>query len=154
MILERMLLYSLLITGVLIFAFWGISCKSTESLSMEKDQKITIGSFGGFAGAFKEYTIHSDGLLSLRSRNNGNVKPLSKLEQTTVTQFFSILTELNEDATAIYNPGNMTYFIKLYKGDNEVVEWVWGGGEEPMNQIQSIYRTLTKLCKSQEHPIK
>jgi hypothetical protein len=154
MVFKRIRLCSLYFLIILSLAFGVSSCKTTESMPESSDNKITIGSFGGFAGAFKEYTISSDGLISLRARNNGDVRPLSKMEQNTVKQFFSILADLNNDSTTIYNPGNMTYFIRLHRENKENIEWVWGGGDQPVNQIQSIYRTLNKLCRSYENPIK
>lgn len=153
MILKRTHSQSLWIIGALIFMLWGISCKSGPTSALKKNQKITIGSFGGFAGTYKEYTILPDGLLLLKTKSNGEGRPISKLEQTTVTQFFSLLSDLDADASAINNPGNMTYFIGLHEDSKNLV-WIWGGGEEPANQIQSIYRSLSKLCRSQEHPIR
>jgi len=131
------------------------SCKSSSEIKLSKKSvKITVGSFGGFAGAFKEYSIDKSGLLSMKTKHEGTPRELTILNERTVTQFFSVLTDLGSASKKVYNPGNMTYFIRLHYENQEPVEWVWGGGEQPESQIQSLYSILSKMCRAEEHPIK
>ena len=147
-------LYGFVAVIIMVLFLMASSCKSTESMPTDNSTIISIGSFGGFAGTYKEYTIKPNGLLSIKTNVDSEEKQLSKLEEKTVTQLSAVLEELSRNVETTYNPGNMTYFVKFYNGDQDPVEWVWGGGEQTNSRVQAMYRILSKLCKTQEHPIK
>ena len=138
----------ILLSSVFCFSLFILSCKSTVSLMVDNPERIVFGSFGGFAGSFKEHTLTPDGSTFSQLRHQGEILNGQKIEQSVVDQAMSVLAQLQKEDYKISDSGNMTYFLRMYKDGVETNEWVWGGNnEKPDQRLRIMFKTLSKFCE-------
>ena len=127
------------------------SCKTTEKLTPTELTKIQYGSYGGFAGAFSEYVLLTDGSVYSKFKINEEYSMNHTLSKENTDQLFNILNRLAAEEDPINDPGNMTYFIKYSSKDNPIIEWTWGGTTlKPSTTLKILYRNLTTLSEKTE----
>lgn len=127
-----------------------LSCKTTEPLTPQEEDKITFGSYGGFAGAYQEFVLLQDGSLFKKSKLKGNFEQMESMKKDNTTQMFEILKRLAKEEPEFSITGNMTYFIKYHQKGEQTVEWSWSGAEKPSNTLKILYRNLTSQSKKKE----
>ncbi len=144
--------YTILIA--LAVAFFFLSCKSTEKSftpdTFEGD-RLTFGTFGGFAGIENKYVLLSNGqIFKYSKRDNG--KEVDRVEKKMVEQIFNNVDQLKLRDKMINDPGNMTYFLQL-KGKDESTKWKWGGGtDQPDPSLLLFYKNLWKIAENHAVP--
>jgi hypothetical protein len=143
MILAKMLF----ISGVL-FLTIALSCKSTQPLGPEQPDKISYGSYGGFAGAYQEFVLLKDGSVYEKAKFKEEYSLMESISTEATGQFFNLMSGFSSTMPEIHQPGNMTYFIRFGAKGMDSKEWVWGGpNAQPPQSIKILHRNLMSLSK-------
>ncbi|MEL6124514.1 MAG: hypothetical protein AAFR14_12420 [Bacteroidota bacterium] len=128
-----------------------MGCKSTEPMLREHPLRIEYGSFGGFAGSYTMYTAVPDGQVWKQDRHQGDHNSMAPIDEAVLQQAVAILRELRKAKYAIHQPGNMTYFVRLFEGqDVDDYELVWGN-EDPDPRAKILYQSLVQLAIEQTY---
>ena len=101
-------------------------CKSKYNTPNEYEgDRITFGSYGGFAGKKTEYTILSNGDFYKGIGAQGSVDQMAHDSDNQAIQFFSNYKVLQFDTLNIDKTGNMTHYIIMYDKDKEPHRLQW-----------------------------
>ena len=121
-----------------------IGCAASKDLN--PNSKIVFGYFGGFAGSYTEFTIFGDGEIVFKNSLRDEGVVIRQLDQKTVKDLFEKIHNLKLYELTIYNPGNLSYFLKFnYK--NKDYDLLWGGEEEAPDTLREYFRQLSILTK-------
>lgn len=133
---------------ILISSLLLIQCKSTKDLDQADPFVISFGSFGGFAGSFTEYLIFHNGQVNKRSRLNGPLTEMAPVNKEVYDESLEILDNLQREHIVLDDPGNMSYFIKVFRNNESIYELVWSNPDLPdFRSVKSLYDRLNNLCK-------
>ena len=142
----------LIIAGIiaLIAAF---ACKSTIPPDPNHLDKISFGSYGGFAGSYTEYVVLPNGKSYVKKSLRGEYSELGSLKKRDINQFNEILQNLKSEKYSISDPGNMTYFVRVHEHGKEPYELLWGGSNQTCDQrVVILHKSMSLLCKD-NHPV-
>lgn len=137
----------LIISGALILLIF-LSCKSTKTLGPDQSDKITYGSYGGFAGAYEEYALLKDGSVYEKMKFKEEYSLIQSISAESTAQFFKLMSEFSTSLPQIHQPANMTYFIRFQSSGRDTTEWVWSGSNaQPPQSIKILHRNLMSLSQ-------
>ncbi len=117
-----------------ILALTDLFCSSQSSY-------IVFGSGGGFTGQYSVYKLFPNGkVLKGSGRTEMKYLEYSKIKKSEASR---IINELNElKIVSFSEPGNMSYFIKLYH-DGKETNYTWGAkGFKVPEELVNIYRNV------------
>lgn len=137
----------LIISLTLVFVAYFLSCRSNKGWNSKVGTPITFGSYGGFAGTYKEHTINDDGLVHFKSAIKGEAQVVKNLSEDELKSIFegvhtSKLCELKHDS-----PGNLTHFIKFTYAD-ESYHLKWAAGTEIPDNLRAYFKLLRSTVKN------
>lgn len=130
----------LLITTV--FLLWA--CASSKGVT--SDSKIVFGNYGGFAGSYTEFTVWGDGDVHYRNAPKGEVTVIRPIDARGVRQLFESIENQALYNLGIYDPGNLSYFLK-FEYRNRSYHLLWGGNEGVPLALKNYYKLLSQLTK-------
>lgn len=131
------------------------SCKSKEkyaslAASMEKENSITFGNYGGFSGAKTSYTVLKNGQFFYQAPRSNATREIEEMKGKTAKQLFNNISSLGIDKMEINDPGNMTNFVH-YSIDGATKKLEWGGMNETVPQnLKLFYTNLMQIAKNTE----
>ncbi|NOX86186.1 MAG: hypothetical protein GXO86_09520 [Chlorobi bacterium] len=118
------------------------SCASQKVLNQYAGTQIVFGNGGGFTGQVNEYTLSTDGTITLVKSLEGDTVVISTVSRKTAGKIFSLLSDSGLDTLDFKHPGNRYYFIKERENGikNEVI---WGNPDYTVPaQIENLYTLL------------
>ncbi|MGE5355216.1 MAG: hypothetical protein ACM3PT_03180 [Deltaproteobacteria bacterium] len=126
--------------ALIMISFGCFSCKSQQQgYDDYKGKKITVGSGGGFTGAFDEFAVLENGkVFHFNSLSKQRVM-LGKLDKNITDQVFANYKLLNISEKKINAPGNMSYFVQFEDG-NVRLKSVWSDLNSTDQQLLLFYR--------------
>lgn len=124
-------------------------CKSKYNTPNEyKGNRITFGSYGGFAGKKTEYTLLSNGDFYKGTGTQGSLDRMTHDLDDRAIQFFSNFEVMQFDTLNIDKTGNMTHYIVMYDKDKEPhrIQWPDYVGSAPKS-LEIFHRNLFAFAK-------
>lgn len=126
--------------------FVNHSCKSTKPLTPEHQHKLSFGSYGGFAGSFKEFVLVPNGQVFLKKRFGAEYQELHRISQNQCSQFFETIKSFEVLGLEQNQSGNLTNFIKYSSDGVEKIQWSWPAGSEIDKRIEILFKNLRAVC--------
>jgi len=123
------------------------SCATSGKVSDDSSHpRLIFGNGGGFTGIYTSYELSDKGhvfaLLADSSRQKVN-----HIRKKQTRDLFTQADKLMVAQPAFNHPGNITWFIKYYKG-NELFEFKWGDDTMPVSsEIIDFYNQLNTIVK-------
>ncbi len=118
------------------------SCTSQKVLTQYAGTEIVFGNGGGFTGQVNEYTLSTDGSITLVKSLEGDTVVINTVSKKTAGKIFTLFSESGLDTLDFKYPGNRYYFIKERK-DGIKHEVIWGDPNHPVpSQIENLYTLL------------
>lgn len=114
-----------------------VSCKTNQFIAGSDITRIEFGGGGGFAGTSRTYSI-----LPNRNvlENGATVKTVSR------KQLSKIMDLAGDLGSEIFHPGNVYYFIYIYRGDSKI-QYVWSWGDELPDSVKDLYKELNSFVQ-------
>ena len=124
-----------------------ISCSSpAKLLHSDKDNKIFFGSKGGFTNMSTDYVLFENGSIC-RLQNDKVIKD-GKISREEVKAIVASLEEMQFMSAKTDEPGNMTYYVSVVRGDSRnAVQW---SDHDRNPQLRDIYLRLIDLVREQQ----
>lgn len=123
------------------------SCSSTGKLAADSmEKRLVFGNGGGFTGIYTAYELRGDGqVYALLPDNSQRLVKRIKKKQTHA--IFIEAEKLRTTQPDFNHPGNLTWFIKLFSG-NEQTEFKWGDSNVSVPaEITELYNRLYTIVK-------
>lgn len=134
------LIYIILITCLTL----NTSCSSPEKLlDSNRGDRIFFGNKGGFTNMSTDFVLFENG--SICRLKNDNVIRTGKISRDEVREIYASLEEMDFMSTKTNEPGNMTYYVSVVRGDSQnAVHW----SDHALNpQLRELYVRLMDLVK-------
>src|SRR5688500_84469 len=110
--------------------------------------QIHFGQGGGFTGNVSYYVLLDNGSLFQKQLLDSAYTHEATWKKKFTKQIFSNYDELNLDALAHSEPGNLYYFVEMHE-DGKVHRLVWGNpGFTPSQKLVDFYNILYKSTTS------
>lgn len=120
----------------------AIGCGPQGVLYEYQDTEIMFGSRGGFTGQQKEYKLDPSGNLTLTESLSGSLTNLGKIKKSNLKKIYRTLQEIDPSVFSLYEPGNMSYFIRI-ADSTDIKETVWSTGDKNVPaELQNFYDLL------------
>lgn len=118
------------------------SCASQKILTQYTGTTIVFGDGGGFTGQINEYTLSTDGKITVVKSLEGDTVILSTISKKAAGEIFTKLSVSGLDTLDFKRPGNKYYFIReMSEGIKHEV--VWGDPEYAVpQQVENLYTLL------------
>ena len=117
------------------------SCASQKALTQYAGTEIVFGNGGGFTGQVNEYSLSTDGKITLVKSLEGDTVMINTVSKKTAGKIFNLFSQSGIDTLDFKHPGNKYYFIKERK-DGIKHEVIWG---DPAYQVPSSIENLYTL---------
>ncbi len=130
--------------------FFGVSsCNGPKEVVAEMPARhFVIGQGGGFTGKYDIYKVHNDGKIEKKDDRGDSYTYLKNMPIDSATVCFTTLDKLALENIKFEYPDNMTYFIEVNNG-TEINRIKWGNMSHPIRKdIESFYRRVSKMIKS------
>jgi len=124
------------------------SCATQKVLNQYEGTEIVFGDGGGFTGQTNEYTLNTDGTITLVKSIQGDTVVLKTVSKKTAGKVYTMFSESGMDTLDFKHPGNKYYFIKEQKNGikNEVI---WGDPAYTVpSKIENLYTYLITLISN------
>jgi len=107
---------------------------------------LTFGTSGGFAGTTSENYFFENGQFMHHTSRPNNTITHKNIDQQIIDQVFSNFYTLGFDKLDINDPGNLNYYIKMKKGDDEKT-LLWGGNNiETPRLLLDYFKNLSQIA--------
>lgn len=114
-----------------------VSCKTNQYIAGSDITRIEFGGGGGFAGTSRMYSI-------LPNRNvMENGATIKHINRKQLSKIIALTGELGSE---IFHPGNVYYYIYIYKGDSKI-QYVWSWGDELPDSVKDLYSELNSIIQ-------
>lgn len=136
--MHRLLIICLIMTA---------SCASpAKMLNSNKANKIFFGNKGGFTNMSTDFVLFENG--SICRLKNDEVIKTGKISREEVRAIASSLDEMKFMSIKTDEPGNMTYYVSVVRGDSQnAVQW---SDHDRNPQLKELYVRLMNLVREQQ----
>jgi len=123
------------------------SCASpAKMLDSNKPDRIFFGNRGGFTNMSTDYVLFGNGILC--KLQDDNVIRTGKVSRETVKTILASLEEMGFMSIEKDEPGNMTYYVSVVRGDSQnAVQW---SDHDRNPQLKELYVRLMNLVREQQ----
>jgi hypothetical protein len=136
------------------FLFFSIFLFSVCLIIPAQENYIVFGNGGGFSGLATVYKVYQDGkVLKGTGRVDIQYADMGKIKKSAAKKLFRRMNAIK--STSFNCPGNMYYYISLYKNGNEI-KYLWGATDFKVpEEIRTFYReTVLILLELEYNPVK
>ena len=163
--------FMLLLFPILLCSLWFSACNKKQKDAAQKSDTATltatdvakidfynydyilVGSYGGFTGGKRMYRFDANGTLqaiqSLKAGAPADTLKARKLVKSKNKELRKAVKESKIAETQLDDPGNMTYFITLGKGNAEHT-LRWGNKKDALPEnIRKLHNLLLGHCNLQ-----
>lgn len=131
----------LLLTIPALFASCASSGKVTGDFAQ---QRLVFGNGGGFTGIYTSYELNDEGTV-FTLLPDSSLQKVNRIRKKQTRALFTQADKLITAHPAFNHPGNITWFIKYYKG-NKLHEFKWGDHTMPVSsEIKDFYNQLITI---------
>ncbi len=130
---------------ILLYAFitlLGFSCSAPEKLlTDERAERIYFGKSGGFTNIPVRYVLIDRAYIFKIEQDK--FIAICKPSKNEITQFNLLLEQSNIHELNLNEPGNMTYYIRIVKNNNEKeIKWT----DTSLNSgVKELYKALVSM---------
>ncbi len=123
------------------------SCSSPEKLlNSNRGDRIFFGNKGGFTNMSTDYVLFENGTIC-RLKNDSVIRT-GKISREEVREIEASLDAMNFMSVATDEPGNMTWYVSVVRGDSRnAVQW---SDHDRNPQLKELYVRLMNLVKEQQ----
>lgn len=123
------------------------SCASpAKLLNSNKGDRIFFGNKGGFTNMSTDYVLFENG--SICRLQNDKVIKTGKISREEVRAITASLEEMKFMSIKTDEPGNMTYYVSVVRGDSQnAVQW---SDHDRNPQLKELYVRLMNLVREQQ----
>lgn len=123
------------------------SCASpSKLLNSSKVDRIFFGNKGGFTNMSTDYVLFENGVIC-RLQNDEVIKT-GRISREEVSAIEASLEEMMFMSIRTDEPGNMTYYVSVVRGDSKnAVQW---SGHDRNPQLKELYVRLMNLVREQQ----
>ncbi len=132
---------------IIICLIMTASCASpAKMLNSNKGDRIFFGNKGGFTNMSTDFVLFENG--SICRLENDKVIKTGKISREEVRAIASSLEEMKFMSIKTDEPGNMTYYVSVVRGDSQnVVQW---SDHDRNPQLKELYVRLMNLVREQQ----
>lgn len=124
-----------------------VSCHRNVPYAPDHPVRIAFGSYGGFAGTYKEFVLLPNGQLFVRKRLRAQFDELQSLDPAITKQLFTVVRNFRKQGMVQEGSGNLTNFISFEEIGHPPLQWSWESGTDVDDRIRRLFRNLNVLCK-------
>ena len=128
--------------NLLLFLSLGllVGCKS-----IPKEQLITVGTGGGFAGTWQEYALKPNGEVLRHTSKPDTNTLIATLPKVVTKQLFKDIVALDLAHKQLDEPGNMSYFVSFSEGNKFTYKVLWGEKTAPADSVKQFYKSFMQV---------